>query len=344
MKTLTIPFPDDWHCHLRDGDYLKRTVPDIAQRFKRAIVMPNLSPPITTVVEAEQYRQRILQHLPAKNNFIPLMTLYLTDHTTPQEIRNAKSSDIVYAVKLYPAGATTHSQFGIQEIQKIYPVLEEMQKVNLPLLIHGEIPDDNIDIFDREKLFIEKKLIPLLRDFPQLRIVLEHVSTQFAVEFVLNAPNTLAATITAHHLLFNRNHLLAGCLRPHYYCLPILKTAQDQQALIKAATSGHQKFFLGTDSAPHTKNKKESCCGSAGIYSGHAAIEIYAQIFESHNALDQLEKFASINGARFYQLPMNTERLTLVKRPYAIPNDLAFGEEKLVPMLAGEKVAWEIQQ
>lgn len=342
MNELTIIFPDDWHCHLRDGHYLSRTVPDVAARFKRAIVMPNLVRPILSVMEAKNYRERILQHLPKTNQFNPLMTLYLTDNISVQTIQEAKESGVIFACKLYPAGVTTHSDSGVRKIRNIYSLLEAMQMQNLPLLIHGESSDPEIDIFDREAHFIEHTLIPLMKDFPELRMVLEHISTKEAVEFIKDGPDTLAATITPHHLLLNRNDLLMGGIRPHYYCLPIVKTAKDQQALIHAAISGHPKFFLGTDSAPHAKQKKESCCGAAGIYSAASAIEIYAQIFEQYQAIPQLESFASLNGARFYQLPINTDYLTLYKKTWPIPEKLPFGEEELVPLLAGKELSWAI--
>ncbi len=343
MQKITIIKPDDFHCHFRDGDYLKRTVPDCAKRFRRAIVMPNLKQPIVTVKEALNYRERILAELPPEIHFTPLMTLYLTESMSPSIIPEAKNTGHIPAAKLYPAGATTHSALGVTQLQKIYPIFEAMEKNNMRLLIHGESIHPLDDIFDREKIFIEKELSPLLEKFPSLKIVLEHISTEFAVNFVLNASENLAATITPHHLLLNRNDLLCGGLHPHYYCLPILKRNSDQAALIKAATMGSHKFFLGTDSAPHPKSQKESACGCAGIYSAHIALELYAQIFARHNSLDQFEKFASQNGAAFYNLPYNTERITLMLRPTPVPQELIFGSHTLVPLCAGENVEWSIE-
>ena len=343
MNELTIIQPDDWHCHLRDHPYLERTVMDISLGFGRAIVMPNLIPPVTTVAQAKAYYKRIKQHIPANSKFTPLMTLYLTDTLSPTEIKAAKQSNVIVAVKLYPVGATTHSQAGIKSLQKIYSILEVLQSMDLPLLIHGEVIDPSIDIFEREAIFIERELIPLLKNFPNLRTVLEHISTKIAVDFITETTiTTLAATITPHHLWLTRNHLLKRVLHPHYYCLPLLKTSADQAALIKAATSGNPKFFLGTDSAPHPKTKKESTCGAAGIYSAHAAIEIYTELFDRHNALDKLEGFTSRFGAQFYGLPLNATKITLVKQPWQVAKSLSFGPDTVVPLLADKTLSWRI--
>lgn len=342
MEQISFIRPDDWHCHLRDGDFLKRTVADTSKRFNRAIVMPNLAHPLTTLTQVQDYRQRIISHLTPQIDFIPLMTFYLTEDITKESLREGKSTGLVTACKLYPAGATTHSSAGVKKITQIYPLLECMQEIDLPLLIHGESIDPHADIFDREKQFIEEDLQEIIQHFPQLRVVLEHISTKAAVEFVQEGPANLAATITAHHLWFNRNTMLSGGIRPHYYCMPILKRQSDQTALIKAATGGNSKFFLGTDSAPHTQARKESACGCAGIYSAHAAVELYTEIFEQQQALHQLEKFASLNGANFYRLPVNKNRITLKKTPWTIPSTLDFGPEHLIPMLAGETLAWQI--
>lgn len=342
MNEITLIYPDDWHCHLRDDEYLDRTVPDVAKRFARAIVMPNLLPPITTPTMANDYLKRIKAHLPQDANFTPLMTLYLTEDMMPAMIDEAKKSTFIKACKLYPAGTTTHSASGISDLSKIHPLFEAMQAANLPLLIHGETIDPDVDVFEREAIFIERQLIPLCKQFPKLPIVLEHISTKVAVEFITNGPKTLAATITPHHLLLNRNDLLVSGIKPHHYCLPVLKEASDQAALIQAAISGNPKFFLGTDSAPHTKSSKESCCGSAGIYSTHAAIELYAEIFEQHQALDKLEAFASRFGAEFYRLPINSDKMTLIKNPWTVPESLPFGKETLTPLMAGKTLNWQI--
>lgn len=339
---LQITQPDDWHVHLRDGACLKRTVPDAARQFARAIVMPNLLPPITNVELAKKYRQRILAEIPETMNFEPLMTLYLTDNTSVADIQSAKDSGIVYACKLYPAGATTNSAAGVTNIQKAYPVFAVMEKLGVHLLLHGEITRPEVDIFDRENYFIDEILQPLCQTFPQLKIVLEHITTKAAVEFIAPAKNSIAATITAHHLLLNRNALFAGGINPHHYCLPILKRDVHQQALIQAATSGNPKFFLGTDSAPHSILTKETCHGCAGIYTAHAAIELYAEVFEKANALEKLEAFASFNGADFYGLPRNTAKITLVKEPWSVPEKLAFGDRELRPFRAGEIVEWRL--
>jgi dihydroorotase len=342
MQHLSIIKPDDMHCHFRDDDCLSRTVPDTAHRFQRAIVMPNLKKPIVTVADALAYRKRILAHVPKGLDFRPLMTLYLTESMSPTTISEAQKTGEIPAAKLYPQGATTHSEFGVSSLEKIYPLFEAMEKSGMLLLIHGESIDPKDDIFEREKIFIEKNLTTLLQKFPALKIVLEHISTEFAVDFVKNSPDNLAATITPHHLLLNRNDLFRGGLHPHYFCLPILKKSRDQAALIKAATSGHKKFFLGTDSAPHAKMQKESACGCAGIYSAHIALELYAQIFAHENALEHLEKFASQNGADFYHLPYNTERITLAHQPTPVQSELSFGSHTLVPLCAGENVDWSI--
>jgi len=343
MHTIELIQPDDWHCHLRDGDYLHRTVADIATQFHRAIVMPNLSKPITNVADAKAYQQRILSHIPAGNTFKPLMTLYLTESTTPSIIEDAAASDHVYACKLYPAGATTNAQSGVADLATLYPVFETMEMTGLPLLIHGESIDPQADIFDREKLFIEQQLQPLVKKFPNLRVVLEHISTKTAVEFIEASSKNVAATITAHHLLYNRNVIFKGGIKPHYYCLPILKRHKDQQALRKAATSGNPKFFLGTDSAPHAQDKKENHCGCAGIYTAHAALAFYAEVFEQEHALDKLESFASRFGPEFYDLPVNKNKITLIKKTVHIPNNLSFGKTVLIPLRAGETVDWQIQ-
>jgi dihydroorotase len=342
MNKITFIAPDDWHCHFRDDNFLARTVKDTASRFQRAIIMPNLVPPINTVIAAKAYRQRIEQHIPAENPFKPLMTLYLTDDMTAEEICNGKTSGEIAACKLYPAGATTHSAAGVSNLKGIYPLLETMQSVDLPLLIHGEVVNPEIDVFDREAVFIDTLLAPLVKDFPNLRIVLEHISTKRAVEFVSESPSNVAATITPQHISISRNDLLVGGIRPHLYCLPIVKKQIDKEALVKAATSGNPKFFLGTDSAPHSQSSKESHCGCAGIYTSHAAIEIYASLFEQHNSLDKLEGFASQFGPRFYHLPENKTTITLIKKPWKIPGTLSFGDTTLVPFLAEQTVNWQI--
>src|SRR3989338_11604844 len=343
MQSLTIIKPDDWHLHLRDGEYLKRTVPDSAHCFGRAIVMPNLKPPVSTLEAIESYQQRILEMIPKNSHFHPLMTLYLTDQTTSTLIKAAKKTGVI-ACKYYPAGATTNSALGVTRLDNIYPALEAMAECNMPLLIHGEVVDSTTDVFDREKKFIYTILEQLVTRFSKLKIVLEHITTKHAVEFIMKAPKTVAATITVHHLLLNRNDMLIGGIKPHYYCLPILKAKKHQQALIKAAISGNRKFFLGTDSAPHPKQQKESACGCAGIYSAHAAIELYAEIFEHNNALDKLEQFASKNGADFYGLPYNKETITLIKKSWQVPEILGFGKDQLVPLKAGETLQWLVEK
>ncbi|MCC6301270.1 MAG: dihydroorotase [Gammaproteobacteria bacterium] len=342
MNNLTLIRPDDWHIHLRDGAALGTTVAHAAAQFARAIVMPNLAPPVVTAEQALAYRARILGHVPAGAKFEPLMTLYLTDNTPADEILRAKAAGVA-ALKLYPAGATTHSESGVTAIEKVYPVLEAMQTHDLPLLVHGEVTDPAIDIFDREAVFIERVLAPLIARFPALRVVFEHITTRAAADFVTAAPATVAATLTAHHLLYNRNALLAGGVRPHYYCLPVLKREADRQALLRAATSGSPKFFLGTDSAPHDRARKETACGCAGSYTAHAAIELYAEAFEQAGALDRLEGFASRFGPDFYRLPRNTDRITLVRQSWDIPERYPLADGALVPLRAGARVDWRIQ-
>lgn len=342
MRSLTLTRPDDWHIHLRDGQALSLTVPDCARQFARAIVMPNLVPPVTNAAQAAAYRQRILAALPSGQHFQPLMTLYLTDNTQPDTIQQAKAAGNIYACKLYPAGATTHSDSGVTKLRNIYPALEAMQNLGMPLLIHGEVTDSDVDIFDREAVFIERHLQPLLADFPALKIVFEHITTADAAQFVAEASTNLAATITAHHLLFNRNDMLVGGVRPHYFCLPILKRNRHQQALIAAATSGNPRFFLGTDSAPHAKSSKETGCGCAGCYTAAHALELYTEVFDRAGQLDKLEAFASFHGSDFYQLPRNHDTVTLIEQPSTIARELDFGGEPLVPLLAGETLRWTL--
>jgi dihydroorotase len=342
MSTLTITRPDDWHVHLRDGDVLKDTVRDISRYNGRALVMPNTVPPTTNTELAMAYQKRIMAHN-NRNTFTPLMSLYLTDNTTPADIQQAKASGQVVACKLYPAGATTNSDSGVTDAKKIYPVLEEMQKQGILLLIHGEVTSHEVDIFDREKIFLEQVLSPIVNDFPELKIVLEHITTADAVEFVNKANHNVAATITAHHLMYNRNHMLVGGIRPHFYCLPILKRNTHQQALIEAATSGNKKFFLGTDSAPHAKDRKENACGCAGSYTAHAALELYAEVFEAEGKLDNLEAFASHNGPDFYELPRNTDTVTLVKKPWSVAPTMPFGADSVVPIKGGESIDWTVE-
>ncbi len=339
---LKLTRPDDWHLHLRDDALMQSVLPDTARQFARSIIMPNLKPPVTTTEQAQAYRTRILSALPAGSTFQPLMTLYLTDNTTAQEIRRARENGVVHAVKLYPAGATTNSDAGVTDIRKTYPALEEIQKLNMPLLVHGEVTDPAVDIFDREAVFIECVLQPLLKDMPELRVVFEHITTRDAAQFVASAPGNVAATITAHHLLYNRNAMLAGGIRPHYYCLPILKRETHRLELIKAATSGNKKFFLGTDSAPHAQHTKETACGCAGCYTAHAAIELYAEAFEQAGALDKLEGFASFYGADFYGLPRNAQQITLRKEEWQVPATVGFGEHRLVPLRTGEIMKWKL--
>ena len=343
MKQLKLTKPDDWHLHLRQGKAMSSVVGMTARQMGRAIVMPNLSPPVKTVKQALDYRREIVSALPQSSDFNPLMTLYLTDNTTRQDIINASIEEHVYAVKLYPAGATTNSESGVTNLSNVYSALEQMQKEGVPLLVHGEVTQDDIDIFDREAIFIETVLMPLLAKFPELKVVLEHITTKDSVDFVSSSQSTIGATITAHHLLANRNHMLVGGIKPHYYCLPVLKRkAPHQDALIAAATSGSPKFFLGTDSAPHYQNEKESACGCAGIFSAHAAIELYADAFEKANKLDMLEGFASKYGADFYGLKRNTEIITLEKRPWTVPKSYSFSDSKVIPFFAEEQLSWRL--
>jgi dihydroorotase len=343
MNTLTIPRPDDWHLHLRDGATMRDVLPDTARQFARAIVMPNLRPPVTTTKMAVEYRERILAALPAGMRFEPLMTLYLTDNTSAEDIVAAKASGIVHGVKLYPAGATTNSDSGVTDLAKCRVALATMEQHGMPLLVHAEVTDADVDVFDREKVFIDRHMIPLTRDFPGLRVVFEHITTRDAAEFVASAPANIGATITAHHLLMNRNAMFSGGIRPHHYCLPVLKREEHRQALVTAAISGSPKFFLGTDSAPHAKSAKEAACGCAGMYTAHAAIELYAEAFEQAGALDKLEAFASYNGADFYGLPRNTEQITLVRESWTVPESLPFGDDVLVPLRAGQNIAWKMK-
>jgi dihydroorotase len=343
METLTITRPDDWHLHLRDGAALAAVLPDTARRFARAIVMPNLKPPVTTVEQAAAYRGRILAALPEELAFEPLMTLYLTDATPPAEIDLARQSGFVHAVKLYPAGATTNSAAGVTDLARCRGTLARMERLGLPLLVHGEVTDPAVDVFDREAVFIERVLTPLLKDFPALKLVLEHVTTRDGVDFVCGSGPNVAATITAHHLLLNRNAIFLGGVRPHHYCLPVLKRERHRQALVAAAVSGSPKFFLGTDSAPHGRRTKEAACGCAGCYTANAGIELYAEAFDAAGALDRLEGFASHFGADFYGLPRNTERIALIREPSSVPGDLPYADDdRLVPLRAGETIAWRL--
>jgi dihydroorotase len=340
VNTLTLRRPDDWHVHLRDGAALAAVVKFTAERFGRAIVMPNLKPAVTSVALAQAYRERILAAMGADVGFEPLLTLYLTDATPPEEIDRAKDAGFVHGVKLYPAGATTHSDAGVTDIARVERVLARMEKLGMPLLVHGESPQADVDVFDREAHFIDAVLQPLVKRFPGLRVVFEHITTARAVDFVAEARAGIAATITPQHLLHNRNALFSGGIRPHYYCLPILKRERDRQALLGAATGGNPKFFLGTDSAPHERAAKENACGCAGMFTAHAAIELYAEAFESLGRLDRLEPFASHFGADFYGLPRHSERITLVKESWTPPQTYEFGNGALVPYRAGEAVAW----
>ncbi len=342
MTKLTITRPDDWHVHLRDGEVLADTVRDISRYNGRALIMPNTVPPTTTTEQALAYRERILAH----NNsatFSPLMSLYLTDNTSPEEIYKAKETGLIVAAKLYPAGATTNSDSGVTSAKNIYPVFEAMEKAGMLLLIHGEVTTHDVDIFDREKTFLETVLAPIVKDFPNLKVVVEHITTADAAEFVKNANENVAATITAHHLLFNRNHMLVGGIKPHFYCLPILKRNTHQQALIEAATSGSKKFFLGTDSAPHAKDKKENACGCAGSYTAHAALELYAEVFEKAGKLENLEAFASQNGPDFYGIPRNQDQVTLEKSAWKVAETMPFGSQVVVPIKAGEEIEWSVK-
>ncbi len=341
METLTLTRPDDCHLHLRDGPALAAVIGDTARRFARAVVMPNLSPPLTTVGAALAYRDRILEALPMGADFRPLMTLYLTEATSARELTAAKAAGIV-GVKLYPAGATTHSDAGVGRVEAIYPALETMQALDLPLLVHGEVTDPAVDVFDREAVFIDRHLAPLVARFPQLRVVLEHVTTHEGVDFVRDARPGVAASITPQHLSMNRSALFEGGLRPHHYCLPILKRERHRAAVLEAAISGDARFFLGTDSAPHARGDKQSACGCAGIYSAHAGIEFYAEAFDQAGALDRLEAFAAHHGADFYRLPRNTGTLTLRRGAMAVPESLPFGDDRLIPLRAGGDVAWQV--
>lgn len=343
MDSITLTRPDDWHLHLREGDSLASVLPHTARCFGRAIVMPNLKLPITTTKRALDYRELILAALPENSRFEPLMTLYLTDDTPPEEIARAKLSGRIHGVKLYPAGATTHSDAGVTRLSRCFHTLEKMQELGIPLLIHGEVTAPEIDIFDREKAFLEMTLGPLVERFPDLKVVIEHITTRDAVQYVeVTGPN-IGATITAHHLLMNRNALFLGGIRPHNYCLPVLKREEHREALVEAAISGNPKFFLGTDSAPHAKHTKEAACGCAGLYTAHAAIELYASAFEEAHALDKLEGFASFHGADFYGLPRNKDRITLVRKEWRVPDSYKFGEDEVVPMRAGESLAWQLR-
>ena len=340
---LTLTRPDDWHLHLRDGAALAAVLPDTARRFARAMVMPNLDPPIRTTDEARAYRDRILAALPDGMVFEPLMTLYLTDHTAPEEIVRASRSGIVYGVgEVFFVGATTNSAFGVTDFARCDAVFAAMQETGLPLLVHGEVTAPDVDVFDRERVFIERHLVPIVERFPRLKVVLEHITTREAVAFIEQAGANVAATITAHHLLLNRNAMFAGGLRPHAYCLPVLKREEHRRALVAAATSGNPKFFLGTDSAPHARHAKESACGCAGIYTAHAALELYAEVFEQAGALDKLEAFAAFHGPDFYGLPRNRDSVTLVKQAWSVPPELDLGGEALVPLRAGATVAWRL--
>lgn len=342
MQELEIIRPDDWHVHLRDGAVLPHTVKDMALYFGRAIVMPNLVPPVTNTEQATSYYQRIQQAMPAESTFEPLMTLYLTDNTSPEDIKEAKESGIIYACKLYPNGATTNSSSGVTDLEKIYPTLKAMEEHDILLLVHGEVTDADMDIFDREKGFIDRYLINLVDRFPGLKIVMEHITTKDAVDFVASASPNVGATITPQHLLYNRNDMLVGGIKPHLYCLPVLKRNIHQQALLEAATSGNPKFFLGTDSAPHAKNRKEAACGCAGCYSATSALELYAEAFDAMGALNNLEAFASINGPRFYGLPINQEKVKLVRQPWTQTETLAFGDDHVVPLRAGDTIQWKV--
>lgn len=333
--------PDDLHLHVREGDALKSVVPHTAKQFARAIIMPNLTTPVTSIEQASNYRNAILNAVP-DTNFEALMTLYLTDNTSPDTIKAAKASGFIHALKLYPAGATTNSDKGVTDIANTYPALEAMQAVGLPLLVHGEVTDSAIDIFDREKVYIKTILEPLINRFPRLKIVLEHITTKDAVDFVSAASDNIAATLTAHHLLMNRNAIFSGGIRPHHYCLPVLKRESHRQALVQAAISGNPKFFLGTDSAPHSQTAKESACGCAGMYTAYHAMELYTEVFDNSNALDKLEAFASFYGADFYGLPRNTSSITLKRKNWQVPDSLCLGNEKIIPLRAGEQCLWKM--
>ncbi|KVA05973.1 dihydroorotase [Burkholderia ubonensis] len=343
--TLTLARPDDWHLHVRDGEMLAAVLPHTARQFGRAIIMPNLKPPVTTSAQAHAYRERILAAVPAGVTFEPLMTLYLTDNTPPDEIRRARESGFVHGVKLYPAGATTNSDHGVTDLAKCAKTLEAMQEVGMPLLVHGEVTDASIDLFDREKVFIDRVMTPLRRDFPGLKVVFEHITTKDAADYVRDAdaaPGLIGATITAHHLLYNRNAIFVGGIRPHYYCLPVLKRETHRVALVEAATSGNPRFFLGTDSAPHARNAKEAACGCAGCYTALHALELYAEAFDNAGALDKLEGFASFYGADFYGLPRAAETVTLRREPWELPLEILAGDTPVVPLRAGESIGWKL--
>jgi len=344
MTSLTLTLPDDWHIHLRDEAALAMTVPDVARWAGRAIVMPNLMPPVLSVSDALIYRERILAHVPEGGQFDPLMVLYLTDATTSEMVAETAESQHVQGIKLYPAGATTNSDAGVTGIEALYPVLEAMERHDVPLLIHGEVTDHHVDIFDREKAFIDSALTPMVGAFPELRIVFEHITTADAVQFVEASGDHVAATVTAHHLLYNRNDMLVGGVRPHLFCLPVLKRDQHQLALRQAVTSGHPRFFLGTDSAPHARGEKESSCGCAGCYTAHAALELYAEVFDEENALHRLEAFASFNGPDFYRLPRNSSAITLTKDTRSIPEAFSLGDSEVVPIRAGDSVGWTVSR
>ncbi|MCL1886946.1 MAG: dihydroorotase [Betaproteobacteria bacterium] len=341
IDRIEITRPDDWHLHLRDGEVLKSVIGHSAAQFRRAIIMPNLRPPVTTTELAYQYRQRIMASAPAGSGFEPLMTLYLTDNTSSDEVRIAKESGIIFGIKLYPAGATTNSDAGVTDLSKCTKALEAMQLYGMPLLMHGEVTDPMVDIFDREAVFIDRVLLPLRKSFPELKIVFEHITTKEAAQYVQQAEGSIGATITAHHLLFNRNAIFTNGICPHYYCLPVLKREENRKALIQAATSGNERFFIGTDSAPHPKHLKENACGCAGCYTALHAIELYAKTFDENHALERFEAFASLNGAKFYGLPPNDEKITLVRQPWIIPDQLPFGDETVVPLMSGNRLEWK---
>ena len=343
INTLTLTRPDDWHLHLRDGEALKAVLADSARQFARAMIMPNLRPPVTNTALAVAYRQRILAALPSGLHFEPLMTLYLTDNTSAEEIRTAVASGMVHGVKFYPAGATTNSDSGVTDLAHCQQALAEMEKLGLPLLVHAEVTDAQVDVFDRERVFIERHMVTIIKDYPALKVVFEHITTKDAADFVLHTPANVAATITAHHLLMNRNAMFVGGIQPHHYCLPILKREEHRQALLRVATSGNAKFFLGTDSAPHAKHTKEAACGCAGMYTAHAAMELYAEAFDALGALDKLEGFASFYGADFYGLPRNTGRIQLHRQSWTVPASLPFADDSIVPLRAGQPVAWKMQ-
>ena len=342
MRSITITRPDDWHLHLRDGEHLRAVLPHTAQRFARAIVMPNLRPPVTTTDAALRYRERILAALPSGSRFEPLMTLYLTDNTAPPEIAGARASGAVHAVKYYPAGATTNSESGVTDLERCAPVFEAMERHGMPLLVHGEVTDAAVDVFDRERVFLERVLAPLVERYAGLKVVMEHITTKQAAHYVARAPARVAATITAHHLLLNRNALFEGGIRPHHYCLPVAKREEHRQALVAAATGGSPRFFLGTDSAPHARHTKEHSCGCAGIYTAHGGIELYAEAFAAAGALDRLDAFAGRHGAEFYGLAVNREKITLVEEDCPVPGEIPFGADALIPFRAGAKLAWRM--